>query len=136
MSQPAEPLVLDTHIPYETNCKRTLQLDVIVFDKEAKTLRAYEIKRGNGAHDAGKKRQILRDTLCVQVLLKKYGLARGYDPSSVSSHVISYYGLLSVPRPFALKGSDLDQHFGFSVYAEVEKVNQLFKERLHQILNA
>jgi hypothetical protein len=128
--------LLDTHIPYETNSKRTLQLDIIVFDKETKTLRAYEIKRGNGAHDAGKKRQILRDTLCVQVLLKKYGMTRGFEASSVSSHVISYYGLLSVPRPFALKGTDLDQHFGFSVYAEIEKVNQLFKERLHSILNA
>jgi hypothetical protein len=27
-------------------------------------------------------------------------------------------------------------HFGFSAYGEVEKVNQLFKERPHSILNA
>jgi hypothetical protein len=128
--------LLETNIPYETIGKRTLQVDIVAFDKQSKTLRAYEVNRGNGVHDAGKKRQILRDTLCVQVLLRKYGAARGYDALSVSSHVIGYYGLLSVPRPFGLKGTDLDQHFGFSVYAEVEKVNQLFKERLHSILNA
>jgi hypothetical protein len=132
----ASATLLETNIPYETGGKRTLQVDIIVFDRRSKTLRAYEVKRGNGAHDAGKKRQILRDTLCVQVLLRNYGIARGYEASSVSSHVIGYYGLLSVPRPFALRGTDLDQHFGFSVYAEVEKVNQLFKERLHSILNA
>jgi hypothetical protein len=132
----APSTLLETNIPYEPNGKRTLQVDIIVFDKEAKTLRAYEVKRGNGEHDAGKKRQILRDILCIQVLLRKYGAFRGCEAMSISSHVISYYGLLSVPRPFALKGTDLDQHFGFSVYAEVEKVNQLFKERLHSILNA
>lgn len=113
--------LLETNIPYEPIGKRTLQVDVIVFDKGAKTLRAYEVKRGNGEHDAGKKRQILRDTLCIQVLLKKYGIARGYEPSSVSSHVIGYYGLLPVRPPFGLKGTDLDQHFGFSIYKEVEK---------------
>jgi hypothetical protein len=40
--------LLETNIPYEPNGKRTLQVDILVFDKIAKTLRAYEVKRGNG----------------------------------------------------------------------------------------
>jgi hypothetical protein len=128
--------LLDTNFPYEPAGKRKLQVDIFVFDKQLKSLRAYEVKRGNGEHDAGKKRQILRDTLCVQVLLKEYGRAHGYDASSVSSHVIGYYGHLSVPRPFGIKGEELDKHFSFSVYKEVELVNSHFKNRLHSILNA
>ena len=85
----APSTLLDTNIPYEPNGKRTLQVDIIVFDKQAKTLRAYEVKRGNGEHDAGKKRHILRDTLCIQVLLWKYGASRGDQASSVSSHVLA-----------------------------------------------
>jgi hypothetical protein len=113
---------------------RTLQVDAIVYHNEARTLRAYEVKRGFGANDAGKRRSIFRDALCVQLLLKSYGQSRGLDPASVNSHVIFYYGKLSVPRPFAIKGSELDQHFGFPVRDAVENVNDCFKDRLFSIL--
>jgi hypothetical protein len=113
---------------------RTLQVDALVYDKEARTLRAYEVKRGFGAHDAGKRRSILRDALCSQLLLRSYGQSRGLDPATVSSHVIFYYGQLSVPRPFAIRGSELDEHFGFPVRDAVETVNDRFKERLFSIL--
>ena len=59
---------------------RTLQVDALVFHKEALSLRAYEVKRGFGAHDAGKRRSILRDALCLQLLLKSYGQSRGARP--------------------------------------------------------
>jgi hypothetical protein len=113
---------------------RTVQVDAIVYHKEARTLRSYEVKRGFGAHDAGKRRSILRDALCMQLLLKSYGQSRGLDPASVSSHVIFYYGKLSVPRPFAIKGSELDEHFGFPVRDAIETVNDRFKDRLFSIL--
>jgi hypothetical protein len=48
-------------------------VDAIVLDKNTGILRAYEIKRGFGVHDSGKRRSMLRDTLCVQALLKSYG---------------------------------------------------------------
>ena len=50
--------------------------DAIVFDKNTGILRAYEIKRGFGVHDSGKRRSMLRDILSVQVLLKSYGKER------------------------------------------------------------
>jgi len=113
---------------------RTLQVDALVYHNDTRTLRAYEVKRGFGAHDAGKRRSILRDALCLQLLLKSYGQSRGLDPASVSSHVIFYYGVLSVPPPFAIKGSEMDTHFGFPIRDAVETVNDCFKARLFSIL--
>ena len=46
---------------------------MVAFDEADQTIRAYEMKRGNGQFDAGKIRSIRRDLLCVQVLLKSYG---------------------------------------------------------------
>jgi hypothetical protein len=46
---------------------------MIAFDGADETIRAYEIKRGNGQFDAGKIRSITRDLKCIQVLLKGYG---------------------------------------------------------------
>ena len=113
---------------------RALQIDAIVYHNETRSLRSYEVKRGFGAHDAGKRKQILRDALCMQLLLKSYGQSKGLEPSSVSSHVIFYYGKLSLPGPFAIKGSELDAHFGFPCRDAVEAVNQRFGERLRACL--
>jgi hypothetical protein len=125
--------IIDNDLSYAPGPRR-LQVDAIVYNNEARTLRAYEVKRGFGAHDAGKRRSILRDALCVQLLLKSYGRSRSLDPASVSSHVIFYYGNLSMPRPFAIKGDELDDHFGFPVREAVEAVNSRFKDRLFSIL--
>jgi len=102
--------------------------------KNTGTLGAYEIKRGSGLHDSGKRRQMLTSTLCVQVLLKSYGKQRGHDPSSAFSHVIFYYGKCSIPKPFSITGAELDQHFGWPIYDSVEEVNKYFQGRLFTIL--
>jgi hypothetical protein len=113
---------------------RALQVDLIVYHHEARTLEAYEIKRGFGNNDSGKRRQLLRDVLCVQLLLKSYGQQKGFDPITVSSHVIFYYDNLSLPSPIGIRGSELDEHFGFPVRDAVETVNARFKDRLFSIL--
>jgi hypothetical protein len=133
----SDPLsLLGNDINYITPGHRTLQVDALVYDQRTKSLRAYEVKRGAGAHDSGKRRSILRDVLCVQVLLRSYGRERGYDVATVESRVIFYYGELSVPRPFGMSGADMDEHFGFPVWDEVEAVNQHYKERLFRLLSA
>jgi hypothetical protein len=121
--------------PYSVTGDRTLQVDAIVYNKQTKVLRAYEVKRGNGLHDAGKTRSMLRDTLCVQVLLKSYGKERGLDVQEAFSHIIFYYGECSLRKPFALTGAELDDHFGFPIHAAVEEVNQHFRKRLFDILS-
>jgi hypothetical protein len=114
--------------------QRTLQVDTIVFDKNTGCLRAYEIKRGAGLHDSGKRRSMLKDILCVQVLLKSYGKERGHDVKEAFSHIIFYYGQCSIPKPFSLTGAELDAHFGWPVRDAVEEVNKYFQERLFSIL--
>ena len=113
---------------------RTLQVDLIVYDKSLRTLRAYEVKRGNGSFDAGKKRSIMRDLLSTHVLLKSYGEARGNEISSAEAMIIFYYGVRSIPKPFSLIGEELDEHFGFDLVSAIELVNEYFKERLFEIL--
>lgn len=125
--------LVGTDYPYSDG-QRTLQVDAIVFDKNTGTLRAYEIKRGSGLHDSGKRRSMLRDTLCIQVLLKSYGKARGHDNNSAFSHIIFYYGKCSIPKPFSITGAELDQHFGWPIHEAVEEVNKYFQGRLFSIL--
>lgn len=85
-------------------------------------------------HDSGKRRSMLRDVLCVQVLLKSYGKQRGHDVKEAFSHVIFCYGQCSIPKPFAITGSELDEHFGWPVQEAIEEVNLYFQKRLFSIL--
>jgi hypothetical protein len=122
-------------IPYPDSAARTLQIDLIVYDRLNKSLRSYEVKRGNGLHDSGKKRSILRDLLCTQVLLKSYGQKRGLDIASANSHIIFYYGDCSIKKPFSFIREELDGHFGVPVFESVEAVNDLYRRRLFDILS-
>jgi hypothetical protein len=119
--------------PYSADGFRELQVDAFVYNKETKILRSYEVKRGNGLHDAGKKRSMLRDTLCIQVLLKSYGKERGHDVQEAFSHIIFYYGQCSIHKPYALTGPELDDHFGFPIHGAIEEVNMYFKKRFFEI---
>jgi hypothetical protein len=55
--------------------------------------------------------------LCALILLKSYGKLRGLDVMETSSHVIFYYGKYSIPKPFAITDSELDEHFDWPVQA-------------------
>jgi hypothetical protein len=125
--------LIGTDYPYSAG-QRTLQVDALVFDKNAGTLRAYEVKRGSGFHDSGKRRSMLRDTLCVQILLKHYGKGRGIDANSALSQIIFYYGKCSIPKPFSITGAEMDEHFNWPVYEAVDEVNKYFQGRLFAIL--
>lgn len=113
---------------------RTVQIDLIVYDKKNHTLRAYEVKRGNGSFDAGKKRSIMRDLLSTHVLLKSYGEQRGYEVGLAEAKIIFYYGVRSIPEPYSLIGDELDEHFEFDLVSAIELVNEYFKSRLFEIL--
>src|ERR1700688_4194431 len=43
-----------TTLPYGDSTIRSIQIDMIAFDDADQTIRAYEVKRGNGQFDAGK----------------------------------------------------------------------------------
>jgi hypothetical protein len=124
-----------TTLPYG-NSVRTLQVDMVAFDSADESIRAYEIKRGNGQFDAGKIRSITRDLKCIQVLLKGYGELCKLKPSTAESKIIFYYGVRSIPRPWSLIGNELDDHFGFPVVDRIEEANDYFRSRLHALLDA
>jgi hypothetical protein len=122
-----------TLLPYGEST-RTLQIDMMVFDSADQTLRAYEIKRGNGQFDAGKIRSIKRDLIVTQMLLKSYGATAKLAPEKAEARIIFYYGRRSIPRPYSLIGSELNEHFGFPVYDLVEEANSYFKVQLYDLL--
>jgi hypothetical protein len=93
-------------VPYGDR-ERSVRVDILVFDEACRSLNAYNIKRGNGSYDGGKRRHI---------------------------HVIFYYGLLSLPRPLAISGDDLDEHFQFPVREAIELVNAYFVARLSALI--
>lgn len=129
---PESPLI---ELPYGDPGRR-IQIDAFVYDKRIKSLRSYEIKRGNGHFDAGKKRSLLRDTLCTQALLRSYGESRGLSSSIVEARVVCYFGIRALPEPLCLIGPEMDDHFVFPIYQQVERVNRYFKDRLYDLLNS
>lgn len=124
---------LTIKLPYG-EAERTIPIDVIVFDKEARTLRSYNVKRGNGSYDAGKRRIITGELLRTNMLLLNYGRSMGVDPSKAEARIVFYYGLRSVAEPLSLVGDDLNEHFGFPVLEAVEAINEYFREKLYQLI--
>ena len=124
-----------SQLPYG-EAKRKLQVDIVVYDTLHRSLRTYEVKRGNGEHDAGKVRSILRDLICTHVLLKSYGIDRGHDVDHSEAKIIYYYGVRSVSAPISLVREELDEHFEYPVVEAVEQVNTYFRDRLHELLES
>jgi hypothetical protein len=132
---PGDESCRQSALPYGERA-RTLQIDMVAYDEADKTIRAYEVKRGNGQFDAGKIRSIKRDLMCVQVLLKSYGQTASVAPVAAEAKIIFYYGMRSIPRPWSLVRDDLDDHFGFPIVEKIEQANGYFRERLHKLLEA
>ncbi len=124
------------HFKWDAASLNYLQVDTIVWDRAKQTIKAYEVKRGHGEHDAGKKRSIRRDLACVESHLIDYARQRGFKAKEARAHVIFYYGKRSIPAPLSLTGVELDMHFGMPVRDEVEAVNEYFRRRLFEILSA
>ncbi len=126
---------LAARLPYDSaSQKRTLQIDLVVYNEAEQRLGAYESKRGFGLHDSGKIRSMKRDLRCTQMLLRGYGEAHGLKVRDAAARMIFYYGQCSVGTPWALTGKELDAHFGYSVWESVEHVNDYFRSKLDALL--
>jgi hypothetical protein len=126
---------LKSQLPYG-EARRTLQVDIVVYDTLHRSLRTYEVKRGNGAHDSGKVRSIMRDLICTHVLLKSYGQGLGHAVDHSEAKIIYYYGVRSIQAPISLVREELDEHFEYPVVEAVEQVNDYFRDRLHALLKS
>ena len=78
---------------------------------------------------------IRRDLNVTQMLLKSYGETFNLNPVRAEARVIFYYGMRSLPRPYSLIGTELNDHFGFAVYDLVEAANEYFHQKLHELLD-
>lgn len=114
--------------------ERSVRVDILVFDEARGSLNAYNVKRGNGSYDGGKRRIIYEELVRTQMLLAAYGRRIGLAPRTSHAHIIFYYGLLSLPPPIAIPGDDLDKHFQFSVREAIELVNAYFVARLSALI--
>lgn len=133
ISERIEPLLV-TELPYGDR-ERSIRVDIVVFDEERGLLTSYNVKRGNGSYDGGKRRMIQEDLVRTHMLLAGYGRIRGLNPMHNQAHIVFYYGLLSIPAPLAISGKDLDAHFNFPVVDAIERVNSYFVERLHALID-
>lgn len=125
---------LTANIAHAGEAERTLQVDLLVHDREQATVSSYEVKRGAGTHDAGKKRSMLRDLICTQVILKSYGEERlQVNCETARSHIIIYYGAESF-GPFTLTRDNLDEHFGVPLVGQIEEVNAYYRSQVEQLL--
>lgn len=127
-----EPL-LRTKLPYGDR-ERAIRVDILAYDEETGTLNAYNVKRGNGAYDGGKRRIIQDELTRTHMLLEDYGRVMGLSPRTSHAHIVFYYGLMSLPPPLAISGEELDDHFRFPVREAIEHVNAYFVSRLHGLI--
>lgn len=125
--------LLQAQLPYGDR-ERSVRVDIVVFDETRRTLNAYNVKRGNGSYDGGKRRIIHEELIRTQMLLFDYGRNIGLMPEASHAHIIFYYGLLSLPSPLAISGNDLDEHFQFPVREAIEFVNAYFVVRLTELI--
>lgn len=114
--------------------ERSIPVDMIVHDLEAGSITSYDVKRGNGSYDGGKRRIILADLLRTQMVLRDYGKQRGIIAKEARARIIFYYGVLSIPKPLALAGSELDEHFAFPVFEAIEQVNSYYRQQLYSLI--
>lgn len=125
--------LLETRLPYGDR-ERIVCADILVFDEDGRTLKAYNVKRGNGSYDAGKKRTIHEELVRTQMVLGDYGRKLGLSVDAEKAHIIFYYGLMSLPPPLAISGAVLDEHFRFPVREAIEIVNGYFVSQLMSLI--
>lgn len=130
----AEQSLFDGHalpdLTYGAEPTRRIRLDLAVIDHRTNTVTAYEIKRGNGMLDAGKRRQVMRDMLCARMLIKSFAAQQGYKVEAGDAKTIFYYGKRCLPEDFALTGLQLDEHFGFPVTTLVDAGTDHFRDSI------
>ena len=104
---------------------RMVTLDLLVIDLEARWAGVYDVKRGNGASDNGKRRKLERDLHGVRLVLADHLVKLGYEGiDDVTVGIIDYYGLSTFSREIKILGCELDEHFGVPVMNHVEALTE------------
>ncbi|MCK9913328.1 hypothetical protein MXD81_29520 [Microbacteriaceae bacterium K1510] len=119
----------------DSEAEGIVNVDLVVVDPEAGWAGAYEIKRGNGVTEHGKRRPIVRKLKAARLVLASYVKQAGYGPvETVTSAVIDYFGGSGFEADFTLTREQLDLHFGVPVAATVDAMTDTVRETLRSEL--
>ena len=114
-----------------------VNVDLVVVDPEAGWAGAYEIKRGNGATEHGKRRPIMRRLRAVRLVLASFVDQLGYGPiKTATSAVIDYYGASGFDPHFTITRHQIDEHFDVPVVAMVDAMTKAARDALEVELPA
>ncbi len=126
--------ILEQNLAYGDAAK-TVQVDLMAYNRETKFLCAMEIKRGYSHHDAGKKKAILKDTLCIHMLLRSYGeRVDGLNIHRAEAKICNFYKDREFADQIMLDKDELDDYFGAEILEPVEEVNHYFRRQIHEML--
>ncbi len=126
--------ILEQNLAYGGAAK-TVQIDMMAYNRETKFLCALEIKRGYSHHDAGKKKAILKDTLCIHMLLKSYGeRVDGLNVDRAEAKICNFYKDREFADQIMLDKDELDAYFGAEILEPVEEVNHYFRRQIQEML--
>lgn len=116
----------------DSEAEGIVNVDLVVVDPEAGWAGAYEIKRGNGVTEHGKRRPIVRKLRAARLVLASFVGQLGYGPvESTTSAVIDYFGSSGFESEFTLTRDQLDLHFGVPVAAVVDAMTETVRTTLH-----
>ena len=61
----------------------------------------------------------------------------GYNVKKVKSYIYFHYGVGTIgsegDKIFKISGNEIDNHFGFPIYEELEIINRYFSRKLFEI---
>ena len=111
---------------------RMVTVDLIVVDTESGWAGIYDVKRGNGATESGKRRPIEHGLRAGRLVLASFLSKYGYeDIHSVTSAVIDYYGASGFSKELKLTRDELDGHFGVPVLETIDAMTAELQRALH-----
>ncbi len=127
--------ILEQNLAYGDAAK-TVQIDLMAYNRETNFLCALEIKRGYSHHDAGKKKAILKDALCVHMLLRSYGeVVEKLKIDRAEAKICNFYKDREFADQIMLDKDELDDYFGVEILGPVEEVNHYFRQQIHEMLD-